>query len=320
MTTYVHTISATPPIRADDQPWAEVRFEGSLDNATFTAIETQAITPADTDPAAPILRHLQTNLAPSPELWLRLVWIDADTNESPPSDAVFSPGLDDGYPSLLALLAASTVDELTGLDTAQQQALRASAIVAVESECGQSFVPEGTLEEPVAKHVDGTGHVTLWLPKRLVALTGFSVGDPVGIDDIDISDLVLDDEHLELAISARTLGQGGSWADRALAEDRRNPAFPNGRLNVTITGVWGWATDEQPAAIAEALRLDMEDQARIEANKLTPTVRAARGVGLTSVNQGGLNLAMRKSEPHLSARCRRVLLPYRWHGVASAVA
>jgi len=82
----------TPPARFDDLPWTDVRIEESdtsafpSDTTTWTQIDSQALSPLDTDPASPILRDITTSLASdTPDLWYRLIWVDAALTTSAPT-------------------------------------------------------------------------------------------------------------------------------------------------------------------------------------------------------------------------------------------
>jgi hypothetical protein len=317
---YVHDLVWTPPPRYDSVPWTLARIEESPDNVVFTAIE-QVILAPDDDPAHPQQRKLTTVEATLAEGYFRLVALDDDNNESPPSSSVFSPSTaDDGYPPLDALLAASSVTELTAaLDQEQQAELRAAAIADVEDYCRQPFVAEGTEAEPVAKLLDGAGGNTLWLPKRLAP--GFELS--ITGSWLTASEVELSAERDRLSITS--LGGGATWLTRELRRMQVGEApaeFPTGPGLVTVTGAWGWSADEWNAgeldAVETAIRFAMEDQALADATQLAPTVRSARALGLSDVNQGGLSMALRDVEPGLSVRVQRKLTRLRWQ-VPSAV-
>lgn len=89
----VHTlIGARPPARADETPWTKVRIEHSATEAgSYTADETQNLSPVDTKPAEPQSRDLTFSSAVA-EAYFRLVFLDAESNESTPTDPVFDDG------------------------------------------------------------------------------------------------------------------------------------------------------------------------------------------------------------------------------------
>jgi hypothetical protein len=214
------------------------------------------------------------------------------------------------YPATADLVNASTVTALSDLTSAQKDALRAAAIVAVENYCQQSFRAEGTTAAPVSRQLDGSGSDTLYLPERLSELVGFAVTESDAGYGIQQADVSLSDDGSRLSVGATAIGS--TWADRALADVQggRNPVFPSGVDNVVVTGVWGWTDAEYAAelsAVTTAIRYDMEDKALAGANHLAETVRSARALGLTSVSQGRLSINLGAMEVELSVRARRIL-------------
>lgn len=222
------------------------------------------------------------------------------------------------YPTTAELIAGSTVTELTGLTADQQDALRQEAIDAIEGFCHQSFEPEGTEAEPVTRTIDGTGSRVLYLPQRLVSLTGLSVAGG-GFTDADVA---LSDRRDHLRIPQES--DGSTWATRAVAEitGSREALFPAGPGTVEVTGIWGWADAEYPEQVTTALRWDMEDRALANAHALADTARSARALGIGSVDQGGLSLSLDRAEPEVSSRVKRALRGGQlvWSPVAGALA
>jgi hypothetical protein len=185
-----------------------------------------------------------------------------------------------GYPTAAELVADSAVPELTGAAAPDQEALRTAAIVAVETYCGQSF------ESEVATYtVDGSGDGVLYLPRRLDALTGLAVND----EPWAVGDVVLSDDHTRL-LFALTGGSAYSRAMLAVQGIDQTRVWPSRRGAVALTGTWGW--DTVPQAVTDALRIDMEDTARADANDLASSVAASRKLGLTGLRQGNLSLSI----------------------------
>ena len=216
---FVHTLTATPPERYDSEPWTEARIEESPDNVVFTEVEVIALSPLDADPTDPAQRYLTTTAATLESGYFRVVWLDAAANTSPPSASTFSPGAgDDGYPTLDDLLAASggpAGDALDALKGAQQAALRAEAIAAVEAYANQSFPAEGTEGDPLTLTLDGTGNRTLYLPRRLEQLVALQIDGNAP----DLADVTLSAKGDRLSL-AGTPG-GDSWAMREVARSTR---------------------------------------------------------------------------------------------------
>lgn len=207
-----------------------------------------------------------------------------------------------GYPTTAELVSGSDVDELTSLTAEQQDALRASAIAAIEGYCRQSF--DTAQDDTIV--LDGNDLQTLYLPRRLASFTGISFNGTA----VEVDGFALNLPHNRLSI--RETGTWGTWADRALAEVDGAPRseFPIGNSNVAITGVWGWTDDEYSAelgAVTVALRWDMEDQARVEKSKLSQLVQTARAQGLASISQGGLSADLSRRAPTVSPRVKRIL-------------
>ena len=225
------------------------------------------------------------------------------------------------YPTTKELVDASSNAELKALAEVEQEALRAEAILAIEGHCRQSFAAEsgsgsGSGDEFATLSIDGTGSRTLYLPRRLASLHVLTVaGASIGAGDVE-----LNAEHDRLSITDE--GSATNWLLQAAAEFSQRPQalFTAGAGTVSVTGVWGWADDEYPEAITTALRFDMEDRALANAHALSDTVRSARALGLTGVNQGGLSIELGNGEPAVSTRVRRLLKDYRWSGGVGALA
>lgn len=209
------------------------------------------------------------------------------------------------YPTTAELVAASSVSELTSLDATQQDSLRVASIAAVEEFCGQSFEAEvKTLT------LDGQGSNALYLPERLAVLNDLALrGYSLGADSF-----VLSSRRDRISLS---LTGGLGYYEQAMAEVSREK-FPVGIGTVSITGTWGWLDAEFPAVVAVALRYDMEDTARADANGLAPTIYAFRKLGLRTISQGNLNADMQGSTG-LTPRVTDILAPYVWQGNLGAL-
>jgi hypothetical protein len=227
------------------------------------------------------------------------------------------------YPTTADLVAASSNAELKALAAPEQDALRAEAILAIEGACRQSFTADGASgsgsgDEFTTLSIDGNGSRTIYLPRRLASLHELVVTDAsFGAADVELSD-----DHSRLNIIDE--GGGTNWLTQAGAEfrGRQQALFTAGAGTVQVTGVWGWAEDEFPDAIATALRFDMEDRALANAHALADTVRSARALGLSSINQGGLSAELSNREPAISTRVARILKNAEliWHGGTGALA
>jgi hypothetical protein len=78
----------------DKSPWTQVRIEEATDPAAgpWTLIDTQTLSPLDTDPADPMWREVSTAMAVTTGRWYRLRWVDAAANLSAPTDPVKASG------------------------------------------------------------------------------------------------------------------------------------------------------------------------------------------------------------------------------------
>ncbi len=203
------------------------------------------------------------------------------------------------YPTTAALVAASTVAELTGLTTAQQDAYRAVAIVNVERFTGQKFEPRvGTLV------LDGQGGVELYPPERVEVLTLIVVAGT----SIDLTDVKLSPKGDRIYF----LPLSGDYAVVAMREhafDTRT--FRSGAGTVTLTGTFGWTVC--PSAVVEALRIEMEDLAVADKSQLAGIVASSRRLGIRDVAQGNLRLTV--GQPgQISARAAQLLGDLIWLG------
>lgn len=204
-----------------------------------------------------------------------------------------------GYPSTADLVADSEVTELTSLSAVEQDALREMAIQAVERFCGQSFtLYEGSLT------VDGSGARELFAPRRIETLTDLEVKGT----SIDLTDVLVSPEgdrlHFEqYATSYAVAAMREHWHDTR--------TFRAGSGTVILTGTFGWSV--VPQAVVLAIRIEMEDQAQADANKLAGTVAAFRRLGLRNIAQGNLRADI-GNPSDLSPRSAKLLAKYVWTG------
>lgn len=67
-----------PSPRYDSLPWTQARIEeGTTSAGPWTVLETIAISPVDADPSNPAFRNFTTQLGTAPDLWYRVVFLDA---------------------------------------------------------------------------------------------------------------------------------------------------------------------------------------------------------------------------------------------------
>lgn len=302
-----------PSPRYDALPWDRVRVEEAPDSPAEPVgagadLGVIVLNPLDADPEHPAARNFTIENASAPPRWYRLVFFrNAAPGVEDPSDWDYYSGLSEGYPGTLDLVAQSSVAELIGLTLEQQDALREIAISDVEQFTGQRFLPRvGTLVE------DGTGGDELPVSEHIVELTAISVkGTSVDLLDFDVAP---DGDRVYFK---NPVGAGGGYYGRTLgalmmesdALDSRT--FRSGPGTVTLTGTFGWPTAPEP--VVQALRIQMETQARADASALSPIVSQARRLGLQSISQG--NLRAQVGNPALVApEAARLLADYVWTG------
>lgn len=79
----------SPPQRYDGIPFTHARLEESaVEAGPFTTVQTFTLSPVDVDPSNPFYRDFTTELATQPDGWYRIVFVDADGDESLPTDAL----------------------------------------------------------------------------------------------------------------------------------------------------------------------------------------------------------------------------------------
>jgi hypothetical protein len=224
------------------------------------------------------------------------------------------------YPTADELIAGITgraAEILAGYTAEQKDALRDSAIDAIERYTRQSFL----LDVAVERILDGTGTQELWLPARLEELTAIAIA-PTGIA-IDLPTVTLNENRSRL--SFRGYSSAG-WAMKAQAQAWGVPAegrtWPATNDSVHIIGDWGWP--EIPTAVITALRMDIEDAALADDDSLTAMVQALQAQGVKSMRQRNLALELRGGavgdETVVSPRVQRQLAGYVWDHIEGAVA
>lgn len=117
--TVVTFVDYIPAPRFDEKPWTAARIEAADALAgPWTAIETIALDPVDTDPSDPQPRSFTTEGA-TDETWFRIVFVDADGDESPtdPIPARSAPAYTPRIADVANLLRARTKAGMQELGT-----------------------------------------------------------------------------------------------------------------------------------------------------------------------------------------------------------
>jgi hypothetical protein len=303
--TVVSLTGFRPLRRFDEVPWERARIEESATgiDGSWASRGVQNLVPVDTDPAQPAIRDFTVTNAVLAAGFYRVVFLDEEDNESP-SPAIYSgPSALDGYPSTGSLLSDSSEDALLDLDGSDQDRLRIAAINAVEEYTGQRFVPE-----PLTRTLDGSGSGVLRLDRRLAELDTLVV-ERSGLTE---SDVLLSEDKTRLHIRAE-LGALNYYEKVMIDFADSRPLFTYGVGTVEIAGTWGWASDEFPEAVGEAIRVDMEDKALASSHQLHNNIRAYEALGLREIQQGELRLRRDPvQQATLSERAQGLLLGLIW--------
>ena len=107
----------------------------------------------------------------------------------------------------------------------------------IDNLCGQVFSSEGTVDSYVEKKVSGTGKDTIFLPKRLITLEKVRIySSSTGYVDY-------------LPTNFETKAKFISWNLYTPASESARfiqEAFPVGRYNIGIFGIWGYSSPPEP--------------------------------------------------------------------------
>lgn len=227
----------TPIARYDETPWTHARIEEAADpdEGPWVALETIALDPVDADPSQPQARNLTTELADDAyDLWYRIVFVDASTDESIPTTPV-----QNGAPPNLYV----TADELKALIGLQNESFGDDAIdLAVET---------ASRAIDAYKRKDGVGfypttQVRYYSPGRyddqcpiddLAVLTSLEVdGDGDGDWETEWT------EGVEFVLGPQNAAANGRPFNRITLNPVNGSRFPGYLRGVKITGQFGWAS------------------------------------------------------------------------------
>jgi len=127
-----------PAARFDSIPWTQARIEeGATIDGAFTAIQTIAISPVDADPSTPAARSFTTNMASeTPNLWYRIVFLDASGNDTLPTAAIQNGSTSEPYATVEELAQLLKVNATTR--RAALQRVLDTAAYEIDQEIGRS--------------------------------------------------------------------------------------------------------------------------------------------------------------------------------------
>ena len=135
MSVVVSFVDVFPPARYDGVAWAQVRIEeATTSTGTWATIDTLDIAPQDTDPSEPELRSFTTPNGTAPNLWYRLIYLDATSGESQPSTPTQNGATDAAYTTTDELFRVLKIRTPTSEQTAAAQRVIDTAAEEINSE------------------------------------------------------------------------------------------------------------------------------------------------------------------------------------------
>lgn len=111
------------------------------------------------------------------------------------------------------------------------------ALIDAPKMCGQNFDKEGTVAVPVEKRVDGTGKDTIWMPKTIITLTMIRIyASGTNYTEYTPDNFNVKDRYISWNI----------YSDLYDSSRLRVENFPEGKSNLGVLGIWGFATVPTP--------------------------------------------------------------------------
>ena len=129
-----------PSPRYDGLAWTQARIEeGTASAGPWTVLETQNLSPVDSDPANPAYRSFTTQLGTDEELWYRVVFLDASGDVGLPTFPVQNVADDRPVYASVDELARLLRVNATQRHNALMRALKAAAF-EIDSEVGTADI------------------------------------------------------------------------------------------------------------------------------------------------------------------------------------
>ena len=140
MTVVVTLEDYRPSPRYDGEPWTDARIEeAAASTGPWATLETQALTPVDSDPENPAYRNFTTDLGTAAEQWYRIVFLDADASTGLPTVPVQNVEDDRAVYASVSELAALLKVNATTRHNELMRVLKAAAD-EIDHEVGPSDV------------------------------------------------------------------------------------------------------------------------------------------------------------------------------------
>jgi hypothetical protein len=165
MTQVISFEDFVPSARYDSLPWTEARIEeaATLDG-TYALIDTIALSPLDADPSNPAARDFTTQLGTADELWYRIIFADADGDESEPTSPIQNIASSTPYATINELFRILKITNPTAAQTlaGERVLLAASGEIDSEIDLAADADPLAGWQLALAEEVNLERAVELW--------------------------------------------------------------------------------------------------------------------------------------------------------------
>lgn len=233
-----------PIARYDGVAFTQARIEESATtspNSSYTGIETINLSTlpggVDSDPTSPASRNLTTNSASdTANLWYRVVFIDAASNETVPTDPVQNTTSSNVYTTVADLKATLSITSST-YDADLNAAVVASSR-AIDRYCGQRFYLDSDATN--VRYFDA-------LDAGYVAIDACASVATVAIDNTGSRDYATFTSYETVPYNAADDNEPYTGIE---ITPTSGTTFPRTRKGVKVTGQWGWP--EVPGDVVEA--------------------------------------------------------------------
>lgn len=134
-----------PAPRYDGLPWTDAQIqEASASTGPWVTLETQAISPVDSDPRNPAYRSFTTALGTADEQWYRIIFLDAAVATGQPTFPI--QNVPDDRPVYASVAELATLLRVSANDKHNQlMRVLKSAAIEIDEEIGTADIFGGTL-------------------------------------------------------------------------------------------------------------------------------------------------------------------------------
>lgn len=107
-----------PPARTDGVAWTSIQILFATEqHGEYALIDTKSISPLDSNPSNPLARSFSTSEAPSSEGWVRLTFVDNDSNMQSLDEIFMQPTTPSEIAALVQSMMPTSYDALCKSDT-----------------------------------------------------------------------------------------------------------------------------------------------------------------------------------------------------------